>query len=697
MRKRSKAANEPADLWVRRIAAAIAVWRRGQSERDLYKEAANLSFPALVPGAGANELGLEAPHVDQIDVNFSRRYLDWMQSQATDENPIITYPRDAEGDEDVATMNERLLLRVWNEAGGTSQFRAAIPSLCTQGSTTIWVGQHSDIVSRKGLMEMSVDPELAVQEALEGEHTPRAGQDHENIVAALEGAAGDEDAIFDLDDDQFESLLEAADDHDDLAARERKGPFELRASPRKVWIRRLPVGTWCVWDHSVWDEQDKRWLARKLVYTKEEALQRDEFDRAAVNKLEPQPITQEEGYEPLDSYKWGDDPDADLEDKRLVIWEVWDKRYRTRHYVSEGCEYYLEKDETYPYLDANYEPIVRGFFPCRIIAPLLSDDEKPERTHGLPLFKRFWPQQEELIKLHSYELAQAKRHALRIYEYDENLDEDTIAALSAGIDGTMVRRDPSTDPGKTVVPVQFHSSALDISRLMQSVWSVTSSTSGMPWSDISSAPVADTATQEMQAIQAGRQQAGDVIRQLEIAAADVLEIVRDFLRGYYSDEQIAQLLGFKWVEKFHLWKRSSLEGDRLDVKFAARAKAESAVRLKQMMEAYSLLKQEIDPFTMQPKYRTDHLLAEILRGLGAGDLIPWQPTEQEAAAMQAAQEAAMLAQQQPGEEQQQGTGLPQQRDAAGNPTNGQVATTGNLLSAAARAAPQGGRPMDEGV
>jgi len=702
MRKNSRSANENAGLWLRRISAAQSVWTKGKEDRDQYVEAAALRFPALVPGAGADTMGLDVPHVDQIDVNLSRRLIDWYQSQATDEQPIITYPRDAEGDEDLAEMNEKLLGRVFQESHGVSEFRDSIVSICTQGCAAIWVGIHANVVDGKTLRDVSLPAEDASAAAMEGVHDPQAGQDHSSLAAGLRGLVDDPVLGNAMDPEQFMDILSDAQTHDRLAADEREGPHDLRLQHGDVWCRRLPVGTWTVWDHSVWDIRDARWMARKIVLTQAEMDNIDIFDAKAVRKLKTMPLTQEEGYEPLsrssitgDISGQGEEVGVASEDDRYVIWEVWDKRWRARHYVSEGCEYFLEKDEQYPYLDDRGDPALPGFFPCRIIAPILTDEQRPYRTFGLPLLALAWPQQEEIIKLRSFALAQAKRHALRIYEVDENLDEETMASVSAGIDGTMIRRDPSADPGKTIIPVQFHSSSLDIQRMIDQVYNEWTIASGMPASDLTAQPQADTATQEMQAIQAGRQQAGDVIRQLEIAAADVIEMMRGLIYVFYRPEQIAALLGMKYYQKFDAWSRSSLKGDRLQLKFAARAKAESAVRIKQMMEAYSLLKQDVDPMTMQPRWRTDHILAEIVRGLGVGDLLPWQPTMEQQQAMMA-QQAAQLSQEQgaPGEENGAGTGLPQEQDVNGQPRNVEAPSTGNLLASAARSAPGGGGPSE---
>ena len=61
MRKRSKGADELATLWLARIQSAQRVWEKVRQDSEKYRESIGLKFPDLVPGAGADQLGLDVP------------------------------------------------------------------------------------------------------------------------------------------------------------------------------------------------------------------------------------------------------------------------------------------------------------------------------------------------------------------------------------------------------------------------------------------------------------------------------------------------------------------------------------------------------------------------------------------------------------------------------------------------------------
>ena len=76
MAKFSERANEPATLWQSRIRSARQTWEQRRWETRRFREAISLRFEPMLPGVGASELGLDVPHIDQVNLNLSRRYVD---------------------------------------------------------------------------------------------------------------------------------------------------------------------------------------------------------------------------------------------------------------------------------------------------------------------------------------------------------------------------------------------------------------------------------------------------------------------------------------------------------------------------------------------------------------------------------------------------------------------------------------------
>lgn len=213
------------------------------------------------------------------------------------------------------------------------------------------------------------------------------------------------------------------------------------------------------------------------------------------------------------------------------------------------------------------------------------------------------------------------------------------------------------DPRYAVVPIQFQGKEHDFAAVKSRVASDLSMALGFPRAEMTGAPIADTATQEQLGIGAGRSQAEDVLRQYEKDFARGVEILRAFVRHYYPPEKVAAMLGAQAAQFVEQWRSSSLDGDRLIIKFGSRAKAEDAVIRKQLIDAYSLLAQDIDPMTGAPRWDTKSLVQRIIRDLTGEDPILLGEAEQMAMMEQ------MMAQQ---EAQAQGQGQP--RTSAAQPT-----------------------------
>lgn len=550
-------------------------------------------------------------------VPLSFRYAVWLQSQVAGDAPVIKVPRNATGDEHFAVMLNELLLRVWMESGSQREWKQAIFDVCGFGSTCVWYGFHADVIDLETAEGASESPSDTIQRALAGDVDALPGQDRQMAIAGIQSVMQDEVSRIAMPMGAHDALANAAINQLELLKKERKDPSNPSVEKRKIWARRLSIGHDVRWSHDVADLRDVRWMARRVVMSLEEAKKFDGFTPHARGNIVPSKFGPMDGIEPVESREGEGLED---ENSRFVFWEVWDKEYACRHYISEQMDEFLEVDETYPYVNKTTgEPAIPGFFPCVVSAPLKHAMNKPERTTGIPLIEAGYPIQREITKLHNFAMASVKRHSVRCYEVSDSLDDEAIADLTEGVDGAFIRRPAGVEPGGMVLPIQFTGEAYRIVELIARLEAQWSAMVGMPLADLTSQPQAGTATAEQISVSAGRNQADHVIRSLEEDMARAAEIIRSMLSiGLYPPEKIAAIMGPGYEDLMAAWQSSSLEGDAIVLKSASRAKADQAVRIKQLGDALQLTMGYADPKTGLPVYDASPIIEEILMALDVG-------------------------------------------------------------------------------
>lgn len=633
MKEKARKSGIEIGVWQARLKASGMMFDRLRREREELERALALgdgvrdwkAYKGL-SDAMAGDLGYRYQSVP-----LSYRYAVWLQSKAAGEPPVVRYPRGAAGDETFATTIEDLLLRVWVESGSHREWKQAIFDLCGFGSTCVWYGFHADLVDAEEAQGAATGAQETVKAALGGSTEAAPGQDRGIAVHALESAMTDPVNRVALPVEAHASLAEAAIGQIDAAEDELDQPKNPSVEAREIWARRLQVGRDVRWDHTVTDLRDARWMARRIVMTLEQAKNFKGFAGGARKRL-----TEAIGrFGPMDGVEEVKNltgmPMEGNENGRLVFWQVLDKEYETQHYVCETMAEYLEADEAYPFPDPKTgRPAIPGFFPAVVSAPIKHSMAKPERTAGLPLIEAGYSIQKRISELHDFAMSSVKRHSVRNYLVHPQVDDEMIADLTAGVDGAFVRGPEGVDAKDAVVPVTFSGEAYKIVDLIQRLTAEWAMLVGMPLADLTSQPQADTATAESISVDAGRGQADHVIRCLEEDMAQSMEIQRAMLAiGLYPPEKIASLIGPGREDIVAAWQASSLDGDHLTLKSASRAKADQAVRIKQLGDALSLVVGYVDPKLGVPVYDAAPIIEELLLALDVGrpKRIEWTPED----------------------------------------------------------------------
>lgn len=630
MKKKAGKSKIDISVWHGRLKSSGLMFDRLRREREEFERALALSAGVRdwTSYRNISEAYADSVYGEQT-IPLSFRYACWLQSQIGGDIPIIKYPRGATGDEQFAPVIEELLTRIWMESGSHREWTQTIFDLCGFGSSCVWYGFHADVIDAVTVEGASEGIEGVMSRLHAGDSTAREGNDPSIIVEALKSESANPVNQQYADPAMVASMSDAALYQLEMLRKENEAPKNPAVQSREIWSRRLLIGPDVRWDHTVSDLRDARWMARRVAMSMNDAKKFDKFNGGARQRLTARKFGPTDGVEGV---VVTDNIDVqESENSRFVFWEIWDKENECIHYVSEDMGEYLEVSEEYPYLDPRTRrPAIPGFFPCVVSAPLKHAMNKPERTAGIPLIEAGYPIQREITKLHNFAIASVKRHSVRCYEVSEALDDDAIADLTEGVDGTFIRRPAGVEPGGMVIPIQFTGEAYRIVELIGNLQAQWAAMVGIPLADLTSMPQAGTATAESISVTAGRNQADRVLRALDEDMGRAAEIIRAMLSlGLYPPEKIAGLLGPGREDIFQSWEASSLEGDHIVVSSSSRAKAEQSVRIKQLGDALQLVMAYRDPKTGMQVYDPSPIIEEMLVALDVGRprRIEWNPQD----------------------------------------------------------------------
>lgn len=623
----SKKAKEPAGVWIDRIDEFQEMVKTREAEHAMYRDARRGYFPSVLPGVRPGAIN---QRVEQVNWNLVGRVCDRAQTSCFDDSPEATFPRDRPGEAPLAEGIERLIGRVTEAARLPDRVRDGVPNTYTDGSFLIYVGLPFT-PTRRAVEIAAQGAGAALDAARQGVPAePVSGQPHETIKEAAESIALDPEEIAASTPEEMEGLAQAAAAHAEAAEEEQEEMGEWNHERGRPFYERLTIGMQCAWSAWTNDIEEGRWIARRIVMEPEAAADNKAWRPAWRKKLVPQKVetTNDEAQRLAEN-----DQPVGKDALKVVVWEVWDRLYQCRHFVSAGNDEYGEFDESYPYIKrGSVDKIaVRGFFPFVQFAPWMDGEDIPTRSLGLPGFRKGWHQQIKIIKLDSYNLNAIKRACVDVYGVDSSAGEAVKAAIASGIPGAVASINLSggvKDIRSLFAAFEFSPPLPDIAAEKQHAVAEFCAAYDFPIAELTSQPVADTLGQEELALASGRRALGAYVRYMETRYAKVLDITWDLIRECIPPEDVVAWMGPDFQAQWDAWQQSPLEDEQFRVKFGEGSRDDNLKKAELLMTFFDKVAAQVDPMGIQ-KYDAEPLLQEAARRIGVGEIAPNPNYEEE--------------------------------------------------------------------
>lgn len=650
----------PVAVWQGRLEGAREVWKRREPVVRWLKDAVAGRFPPMVAGPAWPRSGrVVLDGAGQINVNLCLRAMNHYRALCYKEFPKLRFPNVGEGDEQDAPIIAQLAERVMLAGDAPTESRSAVANVCTTGPWAVWYGIDEEIADAERLMGLSTPIGALIAKAAMGlPVSPLPGMDFLALSSTIRDVLAEADQIVAMAPEIRENMVRLAQESDRMADEEANSARVTSTHARQVWYQHTPYGTRCLIDPTVWDIKHAAWAARCIVLPVDVAREFEMFNPKARREVAPMPFMPTDGHPTVLSLKMGGE-DLDKENSAIVVWEIHDKRNRKRHLVSDGYDDYMGVTDEYPFMGDDGEPLLPNFWPMVIRTPIQTDEEKPERIIGVPVLEPGKPHQEEVIKFHSAHAMAAKKTA-RLLKVPATLDDDTKADIAMARDCSMIPVDDAAgQTGNSFGPIDFGPAPIDYLASELRATANFAKAVGISLATMTGEPVADTLGQEELAMEGASITQKDLVSNLESGYAELAIGTLILVKKFYTDEQIASLIGRDFVEpprdpstgqpvglsKWTKWKATSLYGDKIECVFASRAKEEELAKRKQQMDYVIMLRSDIDMNGL-PKWETEEYLQEIARSLGFGKLSKYVPTEEEKAMIQLTIQSGMAAQQQ---------------------------------------------------
>ncbi len=327
MKLKGKASGEGWEVWKGRIKASRLMFNRLRRERKEYEDALALQ-DGLHGWSNFDSIGAALdnhPGYHEQSVPFSFRYAVWLQARATGKPPVLKYPKDGEDDPTTIPTVESLLLRVATEAGMFREWKSGIFDLSGFGSFCLWFGFHAEVTTPEMTEGAKDGANETVARALRGDTEVKPAQDSAQMARALDTQLRDPVNQLALPPEAQMGLAVAASGHDQVVVDQMQEGQPPAVKRRHIWCRRLPVGTHVIWDHTVSDLRDARWMARRVTMRMEEAKAFEGFGPGVRQRLVPYMQGADDPVEPVRDNE--DKPLEGEENARFVFWEILDKYF----------------------------------------------------------------------------------------------------------------------------------------------------------------------------------------------------------------------------------------------------------------------------------------------------------------------------------------------------------------------------------
>ena len=690
--------DHPAGKALTRIQAFVRKFNEVRPQRERFAKALGLDWTLAASGVDRPD---DPEYFGKHAVNLPFFYGQLLKAAASGEPPVIKYPREAgpgqtlsgipgptESDAKLASWVEMFLTRIVHESGAVDEWADAIDDVLAWGPGVVAIGFDKNVVHPDIAQNTLRSVEDISLQAAGGDTVAKPGERHEEAAKRLREMvqmASEEDSGFVLTSQEAEWYLARAQSHDAMAVKEAEEPLPPAWDGHKIWARRCQVGVDVFWDSTVTRLEDARWMARRVEMTIEEFRASPLFKKSVRTKGEggikgvyPRGVT---GLEGNTGEEESHHDAALVDDKVVVLYEIWVSRPELRsggerHFVSpEMPDKFLESDSRNPYINEDGRPLIPGFYPIFASVPIQPPINDPLRTVGIPALAPGWPQVLEMNDLRTLSLDSARKHSKAVYVADRRLGgQRKIQRILAGPDAAVFMapsgvRD-ATERKSLIVPIQFTGKNEELDRQVLRVEQDWRSIMGVAAAVYQGQGVSDTLGQDQIAQKAGASLQGLIIDSVQEAFAKMVEGMRGLAR-MYPIEMVVRYLGQAGAEAVMEWSRTSMDGDKMWVRFGSRAKAEEAVDRKQLMETIGLLEQKQD--LGGPIYETEQYYEDLVRSQGLGKPEKVDPEQRQLRQLAAVAQALM---EQYGQEEvirmAQGGGSPGGGGSGGSPVRPSV-------------------------
>lgn len=654
-------------LWIGRLDAAKAVYNRVKARNERLEDAVAGKFPPLVPGVEGldPDLGVMLS-TEQVDLNLMGRTASFFSALVYDEFPTLRFTRQAGTASEAARKGERFLQDFMDDMGVAAPFRRAVRSTLTRGIGPVWIHLGHGVTTPETAYTTKLAAAQLAFRAMQGEDiTPGPGTDLQSVQAAAGGLLNDPAMRLSMKEQGANKLLALQVKAAQMYEKElESGVHPIQGGKARIWYDFTPYGTWCLADSMACEPSRIRWLARKVVMTRDQFMAEVAFTKHAKDNIKPIPLARMTGHisdkPPLIA---GPDPaPGDL----YECWNIYDKQTWECIWISYDYDRFLTEKNDYPYFNENGVPAFDGFFPCAWRTPVEDIREIPEALMGIPPLAPGWGPQLEVIKTRSAWLAGTKRSG-RLFVSGKVLDEVTKERIQSGEDGTIVEPPAGYNPtmdGPLLQRVDLGNAPVDYLQASLQEKADFAMVVGIELAVLTGEPVADTLGQEQIALKGSATTQSDMIRCFESQFAELASLTATMVRTFIPDEVIQ---GYSVTGDAATIRQAllALQTSKITCRFASGTRAEDALRLKQIMDYLAVVNTLRSPITGLPDYDTKPIVARLAKEMDMDEPTPFEPSQSD---------LAMMAQMQQQQQQQQPGGPPGQ---AGGAPGDQANTGGN--------------------
>ena len=470
-------AGETAKLWTRRRYAFLKLYDRVKKRRVKYGRALNLNYGDDTSQLSGDE-ALEG--FGDHTVNWSWRYIQWLQAEFASEELFIQYPKGADGDEAFADMAQEAIGRVAERAGIRRVLRDVMPELGIFGCCAIHQGFHGEAVSQVQVEEVSKEAGEILEETLKGDLIAKPGQSHRRIAAALRTAV-EQGRPVDESGENFEPygevetrMLQArAQSHDQQAEVELDGFHPAYIENRRIWYRLGRIGIDTYWNPDAMEPGSEDYIIRDTYMHVDQVKEMGKLGlwrKSITSQLKGMTIAE---HRKKDEQQTGTSTPVNVEgiegaqdeNKRVRLLIAEDRRSWKRLIIADEAvgnskaNYLLEGEgmDDFHLTDDEGEPLFPGFFSTKIVRPLIPPIWDPIRMFGVPMLAPMWSQQMEANRLSHFALEDVKRHTRTLIGYNPMLkDKETIKArLEAGEPSIAFELPPNMKANEAFEMFQF--------------------------------------------------------------------------------------------------------------------------------------------------------------------------------------------------------------------------------------------------